>query len=326
MNAVTGARRGARRKRSAVALARSWLRAHGAAAVSALRQLRRQPVNTTSTVTVIALALALPFVGYIALGNLGSIVGDWDRAATLSVFVGGDPGPDALARLADDMQLIPGVGGADIVRKDAALAELAADESFGNVLPLLDENPLPDLIVVRTDAAVLTDSQELEAIRARIASRPEVSAVVMDTAWIGRLVALMAIVERVLVLLTVGIGVGVAVVVGNTIRLNIAMREDEIVISKLFGATNGYVRRPFLYAGLWQGLAGGLLAAMFVVVACILVKPGVSALASTYGSAFELAFPSPAQWLGAVVIGGALGLAGAALSVSSHLRHQDRLP
>jgi cell division transport system permease protein len=164
------------------------------------------------------------------------------------------------------------------------------------------------------------DDVDVEALASAVGKLPEADVVQVDTAWVARLRAMLALASRIVDFATVLLGLAVAIVVGNTIRLEINNRSVEIEVTKLVGGTDGFIRRPFLYLGLWYGLAGALVAALVVAVGLALLDPPVRALAGLYGSSFSLRGLSPGE-TGVLLAGGAvLGWAGAGLAAARHLK------
>jgi cell division transport system permease protein len=148
---------------------------------------------------------------------------------------------------------------------------------------------------------------------------PQIDQAVLDLEWVQRLYSMMALGKRLVIALAALLALGVLLVVGNTIRLAIESRRDEIVIVKLVGGTNAFVRRPFLYTGLWYGLGGGILAWLIIGFGLFWLSSPVAELAGLYRSQFELQGLGIGDSLMMWLCGGLLGLAGAWLAVSRHL-------
>ena len=197
------------------------------------------------------------------------------------------------------------------------MAEFRERSGFGEALDALDGNPLPDTLVVRPASGLAGD---VEALAAALGALPEADVVQLDTQWVARLRALLALAARAVDITTALLGVAVAIVVGNTIRLEINNRSVEIEVTKLVGGTDGFIRRPFLYLGLCYGLGGAVLAAGLIAVVLALVAAPVREVAALYGSGFDL---EGLSWRESLILlgGGALlGLAGAGLATARHLR------
>ena len=184
------------------------------------------------------------------------------------------------------------------------------------------ENPLPDLIVI-TAHDDMSDRAALIALRDRVLARTEVDAVELDLAWVDRLAAILETLRRVLQVLFAMLGLGILLIVGNTIRLSIESRREEIRIIRLFGATDAFIRRPFLYTGLWYGLTAGGVACALVAVATRLTSGPVERLEALYSSDFELIGLQPWPAIVAIAAGGLLGLGGAWLAVARVLAEES---
>ncbi|MDH4175649.1 MAG: permease-like cell division protein FtsX, partial [Betaproteobacteria bacterium] len=203
------------------------------------------------------------------------------------------------------------------VSRDEALAELRVAAGLADVVAALERNPLPDAFVVR---AADGGAAALEALAGALQGLPGVANVQVDSAWAARLAALARIGRLALAALAVLLATGLVAVTFNTIRLQIVTQREEIEVSQLLGATDAFVRRPFFYFGLLQGLAGGALALVILWAGLAVLNLGVRDLAQAYGSSFQLAFLSGHDALAVVAFAALLGWLGALLSVSKHLR------
>ena len=197
-----------------------------------------------------------------------------------------------------------------MVEADAALEEFRTNSGFGEALDALKDNPLPHALVVRP-AAEFREPTQVVSLTTELRGLEGVDIVQLDTAWVSRFNAILDVVRRG-VLLAVGLfALGVLVIVGNTIRLDIENRRDEIEVTKLVGGSDAFVRRPFLYNGVWYGLGGGLIAWLVVTVVIAVLGDPVQRIAGLYGSSFELRGPrtrgqrSPCSWAGSRSAGSA---------------------
>jgi cell division transport system permease protein len=285
--------------------------------LGALRRLGGQPFASVLTILVIATALALPAGLRVAVNNADAVSDSWQNAADFTVYLKIDVSEDLAKRTARGIEARDDVAGVTLIDRDAALAEFRAQSGFGEALDALDGNPLPHTLVVHPASGIATD---VEALAAAVAKLPETELVQVDTAWVTRLRAMLALASRIVDFATALLALAVAIVVGNTIRLEINNRSVEIEVTKLVGGTDGFIRRPFLYLGLCLGLAGALVALTVVWAGLLLLGPPVRAVAALYGSSFALAGLSMAE-SGILLLGGAfLGWAGAGLAAARHLR------
>ena len=297
----------------------SWLRHHRLSAADSLHRVLEHPWSSLLTWLVIGIALALPVGLNVALDNAQLVSVDWDSPAQISLFLNPEV-TEAQARqlemeLADSNNILKTV----LISKDTALAEFQELSGFADVLASLDENPLPNLIVV-SPAADIGPGAVL-ALQGELMSRPQVAQAILDMEWLQRLNSLMELSRRIVIAVGSMLVLGVALILGNTIRLAIENRRDEIVIVKLVGGSNAFVRRPFLYTGLWYGVGGGVIAALLITVSLWVLDEPARNLALLYQSSFRLQGLGLMGGLNLVILGGLLGLFGAALAVSRHLSH-----
>ena len=292
----------------------AWLRHHRDACAGALRKLAAQRAASLLNALVIGVALSLPAAGYALLANLQGVAQRFSFEPQLSLFL--KPGArraDLEARLRADAR----VSQLRFVSREDALKELRSAEGLAEVVAALEHNPLPDAFVLRAAGA---HAAALEALAGELRALPGVAQVQVDSAWAQRLGALARIGRLALAVLAVLLATGLVAVTFNTIRLQIVTQREEIEVSQLLGATDAFVRRPFFYLGLLQGLAGGVLALGILWLGLAALNPGVRDLAQTYGSGFQLAFLPALDAVALVSFSGALGWLGALLSVSKHLR------
>ncbi|MFP4208761.1 MAG: permease-like cell division protein FtsX [Wenzhouxiangella sp.] len=297
---------------------RAWTRRHAFSLLSSLGSLARYPLASLMTVAVVAFAIAMPFALQLALDNIERLSRHWERLDTLSVFL--DPGLEqpAVDRLTSRISNWQGVLAVDPISPEQGLAELSAQLGLDSAEQVLEDSPLPWVLEV-----ALAAGSERPALIARLRSEAGVADILADLQWLERLDAMTELLGRLAWLLAVLLAAGVAVVIGNTIRLDVQNRHEEIEVMALVGATSAFIRRPFLYSGLWYGLLGGLLAWAMLTAGLAALDEPVARLGETYGANFRLLGPPPSI-IAAAVGGSALfGLLGAWLAVSQHLRRID---
>ena len=297
----------------------AWMAGHGQSAVSSLGRLMRRPIATSVTVLAAAVALSFPFALYVMLDNAHRAMGGVDRNAQLTVFLRHDLDESQTASVTTTLRQWDAVRHVRVVTRAEALAEYQRMTGFDDVQALFEgENPLPDLIVV-TPRIGTPDREALVALRDRLSAQSEVDSVEIDLVWVDRLAAIIETLRRITQVLFVMLGLGILLISGNTIRIGIESRREEIGIIRLFGATDAFIRRPFLYTGLWYGLTSGGVACLLVAGATRMVAGPVERLVTLYSSDFELLGLQP--WSAAVVIaaGGLLGLGGAWIAVAREL-------
>jgi cell division transport system permease protein len=293
---------------------RSWLRQHREAFARAGRKLAAQRTATLLNALVIGVALTLPAGGYALLANLQAVAQRFSVEPQLSVFLApGAKRAELEPRLRSDARIAE----LRFVPRDEALAELRVAEGLADVVAALEANPLPDAFVLRASDR---EAAALEALADTVRTLPGVAHVQVDSAWAERLAALARIGRLALAALAALLATGLVAVTFNTIRLQILTQREEIEVSQLLGATDAFVRRPFYYLGLLQGLAGGVLALALLWGGLAVLNLGVRDLAQAYGSSFELRFLPAADAASLVVFSAFLGWFGASVSVSKHLR------
>lgn len=295
----------------------NWFTRHAQNAIGALGTLSRNPVATALTVTVIGIALALPAALGVVVQSGRSLAGGWAEVRDFSVYLAPGVALDRAEALAGELRANPGVASVRLIPAEAAAAELGRDPGFAGALAALESNPLPHTLVVRPEEAL--DRAALEALGAEVGKAPGVDLVKLDLQWVERLNAVLDFLRRLGLLVGGLLIAAVVIVVGNTIRLDIQNRSAEIEVAKLLGATDAFVRRPFLYLGLWYGVLGGLVAVLILLAGLWALGGPITRLAGLYGSSLELGGASGASVL-AVLGGGILaGWGGAWMAVSRHL-------
>ncbi len=295
-----------------------WLARHLQVALSSLGKLSRAPLSTMMTVTMIGIALALPTALHLLLNNAQTLSGSWDGAASISLFLKETTRVTDTRVLADRLRTDERITSVAYITPEEALEEFRHSSGFGDAMNTLESNPLPTVLIVRPEeehskpAAVevlLTDLQKL----------PEVELAQLDLQWVRRFHAITEIARRGVLALSSLLTLAVLLIIGNTMRLEIQNRHTEIEVTKLVGATNAFIRRPFLYSGAWYGLIGGLIAWLLVSISLWLLSGPVEQLAGLYQSGFTLATTDLKTFTLLMVGGALLGLGGSWIAVGRHL-------
>lgn len=295
-----------------------WFSRHASTAASSLGRLVRQPFASLMIVLVIAVTLALPAALNLAIKNFAAISGNWDDALDFSVFLDTSLSVSEAEGIARLIAQRADVADVQLITAEDALAEFKQQSGFGDALDHLAENPLPHTLVVRPGSA--NTSQSMILLREELASLPETELVQVDTEWVQRFHAILEIVQRAVMIGAGLLGLAIIVVIGNTIRLEIQNRRDEIEVTKLIGASNAFVRRPFLWSGFWYGLFGSLLGLGLVWYGLYLLQPAVARLAGLYQSGLAVLTLGLQDSLAIVGIGIALGLMGSWFAAARHMR------
>ncbi len=272
------------------------------------------------TIAVIAIALALPSGLHVMVNNVRILSGSLEAAVDFTVYLDMSVDEESAQVLARDVEARPDVNRAVLIDRAQALADFRAYSGFGEALDALEENPLPHALVVRPAGGTRGD---VEALARDLDEMQQTALVQLDTAWVDRLRSLAELANRAVGIATVLLSLAVVVVIGNTIRLEINNRREEIEVIKLVGGSDGYVRRPFLYLGLCYGLGGGIVAAITTAAGLGLISPPARSLAQLYESGYRLVGLNAAQTVLLLGGGAILGWAGAVIATARHLRDVD---
>lgn len=311
--APRAAERAAPRRRFAFS---SWRDQHLYSLFSSLGRLLARPWATALTALVMGLALALPLLFLILLDNARALSGGWQDAREITVFL--KPGADAAASVALAEKLR---GRSDVVTvkqttPEQGIEEFRAMSGFADALDVLQFNPLPHVLIVTPKT---TRSLDEPAVIAELRSEPTVDLVQYDAAWRRRLGAILGLSQRSVLVLAGLLALATLLVVGNTVRLDIQSRAEEIAVMQLIGASPGFVRRPFLYTGVWYGLFSGVLALVVVFAVQWALRAPVDQLLESYDHRFTLRGLEPFAAVLVPFVSAVLGWLGAMLATARHL-------
>jgi len=295
-----------------------WLTRHVSTSIGSLGRLFRQPAASLMIVLVIAVTLAIPASLNLVVKNVQSVSSGWDNALDFSVYLRQDVSESDAASVARMIQQRADIESVELITASVALAEFKEQSGFGQALDHLTENPLPHTLVVRPSP--LNTAQSMVLLHEELGNLPEADVVQIDTEWVQRFHAILDIVRQAIVIGASLLGIAIVIIIGNTIRLDIQNRREEIEVTKLIGASNAFVRRPFLWSGFWYGLFGGLLAVSLVHVGLLLLQPPVTKLAGLYQSGIVMKGLSAVEMLALLGIGIALGLVGSWFAAARHMR------
>jgi cell division transport system permease protein len=299
---------------------RAWLASHRAALTDAVRRLLSAPLASLLSVAAIGTALSLPLVLHLAIQHAGGMARHISREPAVTVFMAADAGRDDARALDARLQAHPQVAKVEYMPRDAALDILQRSAGLGDVRETLGHNPLPDAFVVSVRGAA---PATIEALRKELSAWPRVEHVQAEAQWAQRLHALLRVGRSAVLIGAVLLGALLAAITFNTIRLQILARKEEIEVSKLIGATDAFVRRPFVYFGVLQGLLGGAFALLVAGSALWTINREVRALAVLYGASFEVAGPGPSECLAVLAGAALLAAAGSWASSRKYLRELE---
>ena len=297
----------------------AWADHHLHSLGASLGRMARRPWATVLTVGVMAVALALPLGLWLVLDNVARLGGQVERAREVTVFLKQDIPVDRARALTQALRGKPQVADVTLRTPDDGLASLrtgAAADLYAEAVATVGDNPLPSVLIVRPRGDERGTATALQAL-------PEVDFVQHDALWRERLDRWLGFGARLVWVLGALLGLGALLVVGNTVRLDIQSRREEIAVLESLGATDGFIRRPFLYLGAVYGLSAGALALGLLTAADLALQPPLHALAESYGSRFAFSGVDPLQGACVLAVAAALGWLGAGV-VTSHFLRQTR--
>ncbi len=292
---------------------------HKKNSTDSLLSILKQPTNSWLTIMVLAIALALPGIFYIMTNNAKALSSNWETTMAISLYLQETTSQQQAQDLVGQLLAQDKFQSVSLTSKEQALEEFKKYSGIGDSLEMLTENPLPMVINVVPDEAKVALS-ELQSLVESLEKNPIVDSSSLDAEWINRYQEILKISEKIGSFISLLLAIGVLLIVGNTIRLAILNRREEIQVIKLVGATDAFIRRPFLYTGLWYGLMAGVIAALMISILSNLVASSTGRLAELYQSQYQLLGLSLSQTFALIGIGALLGLFGSWISVRKHLK------
>ncbi len=283
--------------------------------------LSRTPFSTLLTAAALGIALALPAGLYVILDHAKQLSGDFDSINQISLFMKQDVSTQAIERLQKKLNAYPEIAQVKHIDRAEALKEFQENSGFGDALKALKDNPLPHLLIVYP-SLTHNEPEPINRLLADLKKLPEVDLVQLDIQWLQRLYAIIHIAQRGIFIIGALLALAVLLIIGNTIRLAIENRRSEIVVMKLIGATDSFIRRPFLYTGFWYGLFGSLIAILLVNLSLLMISNPLTHLSSLYNNSelFSLGLMGINTSLALLLSGCILGWLGARMAVSRHLK------
>lgn len=305
-----------RERRSLRARWNAWIRQHRQSFGASLGRLLARPWSTALTVLVMGIALALPLLLFVLLDNARALSGGLREAREFTVFLDTGQSADAVREYANELGKRADVIGVELRTPEQGLAEFRQLSGFSEALDVLEDNPLPHVLVITPR---LEAGNGEPALLAELKADKRVDMVQYDAEWRKRLSAILGFGERAMLALMALLGMATLLVVGNTVRMDIQSRAEEIAVVQLMGASDGFVRRPFLYAGFWYGIIGGVLAVLAVGIVELVVHTPLLNLLASYQNRFSL---HGFGWRDATMVvfaSAVLGWAGAWIVSTRHL-------
>lgn len=288
--------------------------ARGYALRQSLRELTTRKFSSLSTLVVLAITLALPTLFFFIADSLSKVGGDSLQEESLTLYLDLSVTDLEGAALANSLAEKGGVSNTTYISRDEALELLAAKSDVSAALSQLDSNPLPGAIVIYPTTAALR-SGEVESLAENLGQIPEIARVQIDLAWIKRLQAVLSLLTTVGWILAGFLTLTALLVIGNTIRLELLRRRSEIEVSRLLGASRGFIQRPLLISGALYGMLAGVLACIAAFITLLWIRGPAGELSNLYASTFELKMPTLSQFLAVILLATALGLIGAVITL-----------
>lgn len=305
------------KKTSALERFKLWLRSHALSAKLTFIDIFSKPLSTLITLGIFAVVLCLPVSLYWVGNNMNVLTRHWQQGAEITVFMQDGATPAQVESVVKSFSQRHDVAKITYLTPDQALADFKQHTELTVGLEMLDTNPLPAVLIIKP---AYQEVAVLEALQHALLKEPSVASAQLDIAWVQRLQAILNLMQHTVWVLAVLLGIGLLLVTGNTIRGTLMERQQEIMVSKLVGASDAFVRRPFLYIGFWLGFCGSLLGLLiFQCIGFFLAAPTQEILAS-YASSWSPEGLSFTAFMGIMMMSSALGVAGAWLSVGRYLR------
>ena len=281
-----------------------------------LDKIYRAPTTTIMTVAVIGITLSLPGGFYLFLKNIDAISGDFRSSSQISLYLDLGISEKQARALEKRIANTADVTSTRFISRESSLEEFRQNSGFGKSIDTLSSNPLPHTIIVEpVEADTFTVRNLLKSLQAM----PEVEIAKLDTEWLERLYTIIEIAKRSVIIITILFAFAVLLIIGNTIRLDIQNRYQEIIVTKLIGATDAFIRRPFLYGGVWYGLLGGIISWLIVEIGYLAISGPLERLNLLYQSDMNLITFSFHDFIILITSSTLLGLAGSWIAVARHL-------
>lgn len=287
----------------------AYLLNHAHGLFSSLGRLSRAPFTSAMTILVLAVAISLAGCFYIVVANIQQLTGNLQASNQMSLFLKEHVTETAGQKMADQLAQNSNIETIKFISKKQAMDEFKANSGFGDALNALDNNPLPNVIQV-LPKDVLDSREAIDNLLAEFKQIPQVEFVQVDMQWVERLQTIMMIASRGVTVVGILLGFAVTFITGNTIRLELHNRQDEVLISKLVGATHAFIQRPFLYTGFWLGFIAGFSAWLIITIMLLILESPVEKLSSLYNSSFELLFLSFSEFILMLMIASLLAVLG----------------
>jgi len=287
--------------------------------VHSLGEMWRTPLASLMTIAVLGLSLTLPATLYLVVKNVQQVSSGFEEASEISLFVKESMSEQETQTLVKRLALYAEVESVEFISKQQALTEFKDVSGFGQALEYLDSNPLPDVVLV-TPTKRHRQPNAAKALLTKLENEREVDFGKLDIAWLERLYALLDLLKESVITIALLLLTSVTLIIGNTIRLSIMDKKEEIQVMKLVGATNTFIHAPFLWTGIWYGVIGGLFAFICIALMMWWLTSAVSSVAGVYQTSFSLIGLTLNEFGALVLLATSLGFIGSYLSVNRYIK------
>lgn len=291
----------------------SWLNHHTQAVKLVLSRMRDNAVSSLMTCLVVAVAMCLPGLFYVGVDNLSKLTNHMQEETEISLFLKLDISEDSISEIDGLLAKNPAIKHYRLVSKEEAWKDLQTKSEADSAVKQLSKNPLPDAFFIQAKSV---NPEELEALKTELQNIPGVEHALLNSDWAKRLSTLLQLGKEIILFITILLAIALLVIIGNTIRMQILTQKDEIEVSKLMGATSSFIRIPFLYAGIFYGLFGGLLAILIIAIVIGGFNYSVSQVSMLYNSDFRLSLFDDQLYLGIIGLATFIGWFGSYLAVT----------
>lgn len=321
MSAIFNKRGGAsfRDKMTLLQRIKTFFLHHIRQALASLGEISQNWAGSLMTIAVLGLSLTLPSTFYVLVKNTENLSQQWQQATQINVYLKSEANTGDIQQLMARLTVWPELDSITLITKEQGLENFKQQSGLGDVLSYLDENPLPNVLLITPQTKYMSPLAATELVD-KLAQEREVDYSQLDIEWLSRLHAVLAVIKDLTFAIAVVLFIAVILIVGNTIRLNILSKKSEIVVMKLVGATNSFIQRPFLYTGFWFGLLGGVCAWLTVGFLLWWIQGSIDAFADQYQQAFFLSGIQFSELLVILMMSVCLGLAGSYIAVIRHLK------
>jgi len=297
-----------------------YLRHHQAVLTESFVRLLHYPMASFMTLMVVAIALTLPGGLYVMLKNVQSVTNQWEQQSVISLYLFSELEDTQALSLSHQLSARDDVRSVSYVSKEEGLRYFEQVSGYEQILSSLPENPLPIVLqVIPMETVQLDTLAILESLRVELEDLAQVEYAELDAQWLQRLASFLSFGERFVYALSSLLVIAVLLIVGNTIRMAVESRRDEVLVMKLVGATDAYIRRPFLYMGFWFGVLGGLCASICILIVSFWVSGPAMQLIELYHSDFQLRSFSAGEVVICLTISAVIGTLGAWIAVNKHI-------